>query len=222
MRHGNNMDLGIKDKRVLVTGGSHGIGLAIKKALEAEGCIVRSISRREGCDVLNNEDIKRVLAEIDKSPLDILINNVGGGGRWGTESPVDTAQSVWEDVYQKNAGAAIKFTMFAVKKMLPLKWGRVVTISSIFGKEGGGRPWFNMAKAAEISLMKTLAIHYRNSGVTFNSVCPGLIAIPDTNNEIEGGKPEDVANVVTFLCSKQARWVNGACIVVDNAESRSF
>jgi 3-oxoacyl-[acyl-carrier protein] reductase len=98
-------------------------------------------------------------------------------------------------------------------------WGRIITISSIFGKEAGGRPWFNMAKAAEISLMKSLAGKYR--GITFNSIAPGHIDI-GTKNFTGQGKPEDVANIVVFLCSDRAKHINGACITVDGGESRSF
>lgn len=214
------MNLNIEGKIALVTGGSHGIGLAIVEELRQEGCIVRSLSRREGCNVLNPNDVQKALSVFHT--IDILVNNVGGGGRLGDEDPLLTFEHVWRDIYEKNAMAAILFTMNALPHMLKQKWGRVVTVASIYGKEGGGRPWFNMAKAAEISLMKTLAIHYRGSGVTFNSVAPGPIAIPCTANETEGGTPEEVASVVAFLCSKKASWVNGACIAVDGGESRSF
>ncbi len=124
------------------------------------------------------------------------------------------------------------------------KWGRVITISSIYGREGGGRPWFNMAKSAEISLMKTLAMtrYLIRDGITFNSVAPGGIMIPDTGWERERkenpeefekmvdrqfplgrlGTPEEVASVVVFLASEKASLVNGASIPVDGAEGKSF
>jgi len=212
--------LGLKGKKALVTGGSHGIGLAVVEALRKEGCTVESISRREGYDVLRPADINKALKEF--VDVDILVNNVGGGGRWGNENPLATETAVWRDVYEKNAMVAVHFTMNAIPHMLKQTWGRVITVASIYGREGGGRPWFNMAKAAEISLMKTLAIYYRGSGVTFNSVAPGLIAIPDTGNETEGGTPEEVASVVVFLASEKASLINGACIAVDGGEGRSF
>lgn len=214
------MDLGLKGKCALVTGGSHGIGLAIVQALREEGCQVKSISRREGYDVLNPDDVQRALHEF--TDVDILVNNVGGGGRWGNENPLLTEERVWHEVYEKNAIAATLFTMNALPYMLKQGWGRVITIASMYGREGGGRPWFNMAKAAEISFMKTLAMHYRGSGVTFNSVAPGFIAIIGTANETEGGTPEEVASVVVFLASNKSSLVNGACIAVDGGEGRSF
>ena len=111
-------------------------------------------------------------------------------------------------------------------------------------KEGGGRPWFTMAKSAEVSLMKTLARDPQlvRDGITFNSVAPGAVMIPGTGWEIAQkknpvkfrkmvdqdfplgrlGSPEEVACVAVFACSQQASWLNGACMSVDGGESRSF
>lgn len=238
------MELALKGKYALVTGGSHGIGRAIALSLADEGCNVaicargrerllntyKELAQRDvetfgiQADVLKPDDIERVMTAVigEWGTIHILVNNVGGGGRWGSDKIEETPEDVWLDVYNKNALAAIRFTMKAIPFMRKHKWGRVVTISSIHGREGGGRPWFNMAKAAEISLMKTLALHYRGSGITFNSVAPGLIAIPDTGNETKGGTPEEVASMVTFLCSEKASLVNGTSIPVDGAEGKSF
>jgi len=260
------MDLGIKGKYALVTGGSRGIGRSIALALAEEGCNVAICARNEErieetvveleakgiqsigipADVMIPADIELVMKTIIDSwgTIHILVNNVGGGGRWGTDVVEETTEDVWLDVYNKNALAAIRFTMKAIPFMRKQKWGRVVTVSSIYGREGGGRPWFNMAKSAEISLMKTLAMNpaLARDGITFNSVAPGGIMIPDTGWEKEQkqnpekfkrivdsqfplgrlGTPEEVANVVVFICSKQASLLNGASIPVDGAEGRSF
>ena len=260
------MDLGIKGKCTLVTGGSHGIGRAIALALAEESCNVAICARNKerveqtvaelkakgidsigiSADVLIPEDIDRVMKTVIDAwgTIHILVNNVGGGGRWGSDIVEETSESVWLDVYSKNALAAIRFTMKAIPFMRKQKWGRVVTISSTCGREGGGRPWFSMAKTAEISLMKTLAMNpaLARDDITFNSVAPGAISIPDTGWEEEQtqnpekfqklvdsqfplgrlGTPEEVANVVAFICSEKASLVNGASILVDGGESRSF
>ena len=259
------MDLKIKGKYALVTGGSHGIGRAIALALADEGCNVAICARDKGrientvtelktkgvdvlgiaADVMLKSDIDNVLKTIINKwgMIHILINNVGGGGRWGSEIVEETKEDVWLEVYNKNAMAAIRFTTLAIPFMRKQKWGRVVTITSIFGREGGGRPWFSMAKAAETSLMKALALkHYLSKdGITFNSVAPGAIMIPDTgwereykenrkevdefiNRELPLGRfgtPEEVANVVVFMCSEKASLLNGASIPVDGSQSRS-
>lgn len=260
------MNLGLSGKFALVTGGSHGIGRSTALALADEGCnvaicarnhdriynIVKDIKEKGveaigiSADVTICEDICRVIKTVVNSweTIHILINNAGGGGRWGSENIEETDEQVWLDVRNKNDIAAIRFIVRTVPYMRKQKWGRIITVASIYGKEGGGRPWFNMAKSAEISSMKSLSMNrflVRN-GITFNSIAPGSIMIPDTGWDIEQrkdsekfkeildanyplgrlGTPEEVANVITFLCSERASFINGACIVVDGGESKSF
>ena len=260
------MDLGITNKYALVTGGSHGIGLATARALANEGCNVAICGRSEdrlkeavldikACgvdalgipgDVLLPADIERVVSTIVEAwgTVHILVNNVGGGGRWGSPVVEETPEEVWSEVYAKNAMAAVRFTRLLIPYMRRQVWGRVITVASVLGREGGGRPWFNMAKSAEISLMKTLAMNHDlvRDGMTFNSVAPGHIMIPGTGSEREMlqdpdvfaerletefplgrmGTPEEVADVIIFICSGRASLLNGACIAVDGGEGRSF
>jgi 3-oxoacyl-[acyl-carrier protein] reductase len=259
------MDLGLNGKRAFVTGGSHGIGKAIAIGLAREGCQVgicsRTIERLEQtksdmqnegldcfiiqCDVLENKSIDLCVERIKGAwgHLDILVNNAGGGGRWGTEKAEECAYDTWFEVYQKNALSSVRFTMSFIPMMKERGWGRVVTITSLLGKETGGRPWFNMAKTAQTVLMKNLATRkdLARSGITFNSVAPGAIMVKKTGWDIEKahdpsgfkqtveslplgrmGTPQEVASVVAFLCSEQASLVNGSSILVDGAESRCF
>lgn len=260
------MELALKGKYALVTGGSRGIGRSIALALAEEACNVAICARNQeplartvaeikargvdgigiAADVTVADDIERVMKTVIDSwgTIHILVNNVGGGGGLGNTAFEETPEDVWLEVYQKNALAAVRFTMKAIPFMLKQKWGRVVTISSLQGREGGGRPWYNMAKSAEISLMKTLAMNreYSRGGITFNSVAPGAIIFDDNEWDIfrkenpanfqkrveakspQGrlGTPEEVASVVAFLCSEKASLVNGASIPVDGAEGRSF
>jgi len=212
------MDLKLNGKRALVTGGSKGIGKSISELLKKEGVDVTVLSRTEGLkiDVLTDN-----LSSVPNN-FDILINNVGGGGTWGSEEYESFNE--WDEVYKKNAGVATKLTMKCLPYMKKKKWGRVITISSMYGKESGGKPWFVMAKSAEIALMKSLSGKYE--GITFNTIAPGYIDVgKDFGNISEKakiGSPEDVANLVVFLCSDKANFINGACISIDGGESKSF
>lgn len=259
------MDLGLKNKKALVTGSSHGIGKCIALALAEEGCHVAICARNSerldqvmssikskkvpsiaiAADITQAENVDKVISEVIREwgSVDILVNNVGGGGRWGNQDILKTSENTWIEVYEKNTLTAIRFTIKVLPYMQKNKWGRVINISSIYGKEAGGRPWFNMAKSAQISMMKTLSMdsNFTTEGITFNTIAPGAIMIPDTGWEKEAqenpeafkellkkyplnrlGLPEEVADVVTFVASEKASLVNGACICVDGGESRSF
>ena len=259
------MDLDINGKTALITGGSNGIGRAIANALADEGCNIIIIARDEqriknviaeilekkvsvfgySCDVLDDNDIKKVINKIEKHhSVDILINNVGGGGSWGHQLVEKTDNVVWDEVYAKNTRVAITFTMKMLPMMKDKKWGRVVTIASICGKESGCRAWYSIAKSAEITLMKTLGSDKNiiSSGITLNSVAPGAVMIEDKGFDLikkqdpdkfskmieeshplgRLGEPREVADVVVFLCSTKASFVSGACITVDGGESKAL
>ena len=211
------MDLKLKGKKALITGGSHGIGLAIKKSLEKEGVKVISWSRREGVDLsymLELEMYKDTDLDDWSFPdnLDILINNIGGMGR-----------CIFEDSWvcmKKNYGIMNILTSRFMRQKK--KWGRVITISSRFGKEKGMNQYFTATKAAQIAYMKSLGGTVR--GTTFNTICPGYVDVgkPTPQSEATEIKPEDVAGIVTFLCSDLASHINGACITVDGGASHAF
>ena len=203
-----SMELNLEGKTALITGGSKGIGLAIKKALEAEGVKCIDISRTSGYDVMNPKFPTSVLEQT--MDCEILINNVGGLGSLYNSN----------DIMFKN----YRIMEFMIRAFLQgkRKTGRVITIASIFGKEKGINPEFVAAKAAEIGFMKSMSGKYLNC--TFNTICPGHI---DVGKKIPYkpkvmGKPEDVAGIVAFLCSDRASHIDGAVITVDGGESHAF
>lgn len=260
------MDLGLKDKVALVTGGSSGIGRAIALALAAEGCkvaicargldrmnqVVREIEETYGtpalaiqADVLWDAEIQRTVVAVyaQWGSFDILVNYVGGGGGRVKHLVEDVPPGTWEKVYALNAGAAALFTMLALPYMRLQGWGRVVTITSLQGHEGGGRPWYAMAKRAQTSLMKSLAADpsLARAGITFNCVAPGAVlwegnewdffrrtnpegfaAYAEAQPSGRLGTPQEVADLVALVCSQQASRLNGASIPVDGGASKSF
>ncbi len=212
--------------RALITGGTHGIGLAICEQLQTDGHDTIAWSRHTtpGGDARNRDDIERMIAVMEG--IDILICNVGGGGRWGEYDILETKDEVWGEVYLKNTGAAILFTKAVLPHMVRKGFGRVICITSIYAHRGAPRPWFGMAKAGQSALMMSLAKRpeYVRRGITFNCVAPGHI---DVGTAVDAsafplgrmGTPQEVASVVAFLCSDKASLVNGANIVVDGGES---
>lgn len=206
--------------RALITGGTKGIGAAIAHELYVvRGADTFTPSRSVGYDLSKPEDRRR--AQEHFGHCDVLVNNVGGGGRFGT------INEVWE----KNVACMVDFTQWALSGMLQRKWGRVITISSIHGKEYGSRPAFMAAKAAQIAYMKGLSRQKElvRAGITFNTICPGNVLVdgkPRVDEEAlpmgRMGTPADIARVVEFLCLPASGYINGANIVVDGGESCAF
>lgn len=260
------MDLGLGGKTALVTGGSHGIGMAIGLELAREGCNVHIASRTKErlvkaveqfrelpgpgqafahqFDALDPASVERLAEEIlEVGGVDILVNNVGGMGRSGNARLEETPALIWEDCYRKNTGVAIQLTNLLLPSMLAKQWGRVVTISSIHGVEAGGRPWFAAAKTAQVAIMKAFSKDHRlvRANITFNTICPGSLMISDTGWEVEAknrpveyarfteslplgrlGEPGEIADLVAFLCSPRASYINGSCVIADGGEGLTF
>jgi 3-oxoacyl-[acyl-carrier protein] reductase len=246
------VDLGLAGVTALVTGATRGIGLGIARALAAEGARVAVAARTE-------EDVRRVAAELDGVPVTadlttdegcrhaidragdvaVLVNNLGlrAGTGWD-----DTGVPELERAMAGNLYPAVRLSQLALPCMRANRWGRVVVVSSLFGREAGGAPAYNVAKAAENSFVTSLAREVGRDGVTVNAVAPGSIlfeggswhrrrqADPDgiadfVRRELPLGRfgtPEEVGAVVAFLCSRAAGLVNGACVAVDGGQSRSI
>jgi 3-oxoacyl-[acyl-carrier protein] reductase len=249
------VDFGIEGKVALVTAATRGIGLAIAQSLAKEGARVAVVARTESdvrrvaqelggvgvvADVATEEGCVRAVAQTQQNlgPVEILVNNFGAraGSTWQ-----DTGPQQFEDAFRGNVTVSARMSQLVLPGMTERGWGRIMVIASVWGRESGGAPAYNAAKAAEISFAKSLAREVASTGVTVNSVAPGSIlwegggwhrrqqADPDgiadfVRREMPLGRfgtADEVASVVTFLCSRQASLVTGACIAVDGGQGRS-
>ena len=249
------MDFGIEGKVALVTAATRGIGLAIAQALAREGVRVAVVARTAAdvervarsldgfgvpADLTTEEGCRKSVAETRQhlGPIDILVNNYGA--RAGT-SWQDTGPAEFTTAFAGNLTASLRMTQLVLPGMVERAWGRVVVITSVWGREAGGAPAYNAAKAAETSMVKSLAREVAATGVTVNGVAPGSIlwegggwhrrqqADPEgiadfVRREMPLGRfgtPEEVGGVVAFVCSRQASLLNGASIPVDGTQGRS-
>lgn len=251
----SHMDLGIEGRIALVTGGTRGIGLAIAQALAREGVRVSVVARTDAdvervarelggfglaADVTTLDGCRRSVEETvhNLGPIEILVNNFGAraGSSWQ-----DTGPKEFEAAFHGNVTVSLVMTQLVLPGMIERGWGRVVVITSVWGREAGGAPAYNAAKAAETSMVKSLARDVAGRGVTVNSVAPGSIlwegggwhrrqqADPEGIADFvrrdmplgRFGTADEVASVVAFVCSRQASLVNGASIAVDGAQGRS-
>ena len=194
------MDLQLTDKVAIVTGSSKGIGLAIAKALVAEGCNVTICARGTAALTDATGELRRLAGSDDRvlavaadlaaadgpdaivaetvsrfGGLDILVNNVGLARGAGI---VDTTDAEWHEALDQTLFPAVRASRLAVPHLRQRGGGSIVMIASIWGRESGGRMTYNAVKAAEISLAKALAQQLARDNIRVNSVAPGSIRFP--------------------------------------------
>jgi 3-oxoacyl-[acyl-carrier protein] reductase len=195
------MDLGIKDKRVLITGASKNIGLAIVKAFANEGCKLSIISRNKeklqgiveeiggeknghffvDSDLMIANNPSLAVAKLLKmhSSFDIVVHNIGGA--LGVKNPLGEV-SGWQKVWQYNVGIAIEINNIVVPAMIEKSWGRIVHISSISGTKGeplqdpfGGSVPYAAAKSYLNSYVVGLGRELAKDNVIISALLPGVV-----------------------------------------------
>ncbi len=257
------MDLGIRGRVALVTGGSRGLGRQSALSLAGEGVNVGICGRTKDtldrtvgelrkmgvkatgvvADVSKTSDVEALHQRVadDLGPVDIVVNNVGG-----SRSRSDITGTTLEDftgTFDMNVFSGFQLTKLVLPHMQAQKWGRIINIASIWGREYGGNLSYMSSKAAMIAATKHSAVALAKDGILVNSIAPGSIAhadgtwerfqkenSPDAVQEFidrnlplgRFGWPEPVGDLVAFLSSDRAGMITGACIVVDGGQSISM
>lgn len=238
----------LKDRVVLITGATGGIGGAIAKHMKNAGATVvvsgRNVAKLE--QEFNNEYIKipadlatdgaaveLVMATIEKcGRIDVLINNAG--------ITMDTllvrmTDEQFDNVLNTNLRAAFKTCRAALMPMMKQRFGRIINMASIVGSVGGaGQANYAASKGGLIAMTKSIAAEVASRGITANAIAPGFIETPMTDvlsDELKKkyleqipagrfGKPEDIAAVCVFLASDEAAYINGQTIHVNGGMGR--
>jgi 3-oxoacyl-[acyl-carrier protein] reductase len=257
------MDLGIRGRVALVTGGSRGLGRQSALSLAREGVDVAICARsRETLASADRElrafGVRTAALQADLSepgaparlvrgvesalgPIDILVNNVGGS--LGTSDVLKSSEADFQKVFEVNVWAALRLIQLVASGMQQRRWGRIVNISSIYGREHGGTAPYMAAKASLIAITKHLALTLAKDGVCVNSVAPGSILhagggwetfVKTRPKEVvdefiarnlpmgKFGWPEPIGDTVAFLASERANLIVGACINVDGGQSHNL
>ena len=257
------MDLGIKGKIALVTGGSRGLGRQVALSLAIEGVNVAICGRTKSTIDKTREEIKTLGVDslgvvsdvsdismieslyqevVDRmGPIDILINNVGG--TVSNEDILEISLDDFKRTFDLNLFGGFQLMKMAIPHMQAQKWGRIINIASIWGREHGGSIAYMSAKAALIGATKNAALTLSKDGILVNSIAPGSILhdggswerfqtenpsgvvrdfIKDNLPMGVFGWPEPVGDLVTFLASERSGLISGACIVIDGGQGKSL
>jgi NAD(P)-dependent dehydrogenase (short-subunit alcohol dehydrogenase family) len=246
------MDFGLDDKTALVTGGAGRIGEEDCKTLAQEGAevVVLDVDEdgaqdvaddindadHEGeaiaieCDLTDREEVSEVVDDLQDATggVDILVNNAGLVDAVGTVGGLDP--DIWDRDLSVNLTGTYNITKEIFPNMCDRGWGRIITMSSLAGWEGGyGQISYSTTKAGLIGFGKTLALEGAPEGVTSNILAPTIVVgdlaeLP--HDQLENvnehwadiaratpmdklGSEEDVSNLVAYLSSEQAEYITG-------------
>jgi NAD(P)-dependent dehydrogenase (short-subunit alcohol dehydrogenase family) len=245
----------LSGRTALVTGGGYGLGRALVHGLAGHGARVISVARSEEAlaetfstlgpehrYIVGDLTADAFYEELDAIPeeIDILVNNAGGDPfikPWPEQTPDD-----WRGTYEINVVASMRLIHVLSPKMVARGFGRIINVSSIYGSlgqdprstgAGSGAGAYTAAKHGVIGLTHYLACQLGTTGVTVNTLSPGMIAwsVPTEEGAVvrarnadhtpvgRNGTAEDFVTAVVFMSAEGSGFVNGANIVVDGGWS---
>jgi len=230
-------------KTALITGASRGIGNAISVQLKNEGFrVLGTATSLAGASKLEDQGIEGMVLDLNSSDskekfweevitketqISVLVNNAG---ITRDNIVLRMSEDEWQDIMNVNLNGTFYFSKKVLKMMLKLKWGRVINITSTSASIGNkGQSNYSAAKAGVEAFTKSLAREVGKRNITINSIAPGFIdtdmtqqsdgvSMDDLINEIplgRFGKPEEIAHLVSFLCSEEASYITGQTIHIN-------
>ena len=237
--------MNLKNKKILITGATGGIGNSIVEKFNNLGCSIFATGTNE--EKLDNlkKNYPKIIVErfkldehknienfIEKAHeklngLDILVNNAG---ITLDNLSIRLTEENWKKVLDINLTSTFLMCKYSIKKMLKNRYGKIINITSVVGHTGNlGQANYAASKAGIVAFSKSLAIEYAKKKININCVSPGFIKTEMTDkineeykklliNKIpagELGKGEDVSNCVAFLASDMANYINGETIHVN-------
>lgn len=257
------MDLALQGKVAMITGGSNGLGKQAADSLAREGCKVAICARGQEkldetaaefrskgyevlavqADIMNKDDLKNFHQQtvVTLGEADILVNNAGG--RKGTADFLETGMDAFREGIEFNLMGAVELIALVLPHMREQRWGRIISVSSIYGREYGGSVDYMTGKAGLIAFSKHLAVNLMKENVLVNTIAPGSIDFPGStwerfqaNNTPEQvaefidrnlpagkfGWPGPIGDTVAFLASENANLITGTCLNVDGGQARAL
>jgi len=237
------VNLKLKDKVAIVTGAARGIGKAIAKTLAEEGVkvVIVDIDARNGKEVVEEirkergeafficvdiskrkeveSAVKKVIQQFGK--IDILVNNAALCSLTSLE---DVTEKEWDKVMNTNLKGTFNFCQVVIKHMKTRKYGKIINIASVAGKDGGVvGPHYSISKAGVICLTKCFAKYGGEYGINVNTISPGPVETEMTKSWPDSLKkarliqtplgkfaqPQDIAGMVVFLASDLSSHITG-------------
>jgi NAD(P)-dependent dehydrogenase (short-subunit alcohol dehydrogenase family) len=223
------MQILLKEKTAVVTGGAKGIGAATVKLLKEAGARVEVLDIETGCDVTDERQVEKAFARL--GAIDILVNNAGRAIR---KSALEVAKEEWDAVIELNLTAVFLCSRLAHPHMKKRGGGAIVNLASIMGLSGGIYPnaSYQASKGGVVNLTRALALEWGADNIRVNAVAPTYVRTDLTtpifsNPEVLktvmahtplGRLPEtgDIAAAILFLCSDAARCITGVTLPVDS------
>jgi NAD(P)-dependent dehydrogenase (short-subunit alcohol dehydrogenase family) len=242
----------IKDKIAIITGSGGGIGgaIALRYAREGAKLALADIDAKTGerraaeissmgcdafaivADVTDKKSVQQMVQRtVDRwGRIDILVNVAGGADR---KPVVEMTETDWDYIVNMNLKSVFLCSQAVLPAMLQQKYGKIVSISSIYGFTGNAiRSSYAAAKAGVAVFTKSLALEVVNDGINVNAIAPGRVATPKVRGRYSdeqwaqaveqiparrAGSPDEIASTALFLVLDENRYITGQTIHVNGA-----